>query len=210
MALDLSDLDPRVDPARLRLARAVHALLDVGAGPDADHLDPAALDAAAAAVEQAVALVSEATGRGPGEPREPRAPLSRYAEVLPHSALVGTVSAVAPESTWTFADGVLEVHATFGLLHEGPPGSVHGGFVALAFDDALGMTNVLSGLGGFTGRLTVRYRARSPLHETLRLRAWVDHHEGRRTVTRGELWHGATLCAEAEGLFVRTSFTHDT
>jgi len=210
VALDLSDLTQHVDPARLRLARAVRALLDVGAGPDADHADPAALDAAAAAVEEAVARVSAATGREPGEPRAPRAPLSRYAEVLPHSSLVGTVSAIAPDATWTFADGVLEVHATFGLLCEGPPGSVHGGFVALAFDDALGMTNVLSGLGGFTGRLTVRYRARTPLHEELVLRAWVDRHEGRRTVTRGELHHGDTLCAEAEGLFVRTSFTRDT
>lgn len=209
MALDVSDLDPSVDPARLRLARAVRALLDLGAGPDADHADPAALDAAAAAVEKAVARVRSATGRDPGAPRAPRAPLARYAEVLPHSSLVGSVSAVAPESTWTFTDGVLEVRATFGLLHEGPPGSVHGGFVALAFDDALGMTNVLSGLGGFTGRLTVRYRARTPLHAEVRLRAFVDHHEGRRTVTRGELWHDDTLCAEAEGLFVRTSFTHE-
>ena len=209
MALDVTDLDQHVDPARLRLARATRALLDLGAGPDADHADPAELDAAAAAVEEAVARVHAATGRAPGAPRAPREPLSRYAEVLPHSSLVGTVSAVAPESTWTFVDGVLEVRATFGLLHEGPPASVHGGFVALAFDDALGMTNVLSGHGGFTGRLTVRYRSRTPLHAELVLRAWVDRHEGRRTVTRAELWHGDVLCAEAEGLFVRASFTHD-
>ena len=48
-----------------------------------------------------------------------------------------------------------------------------------------------------------------PLHAELVLRAWVDRHEGRRTVTRAELWHGDVLCAEAEGLFVRASFTHD-
>ena len=46
--------------------------------------------------------------------------------------------------------------------YEGPPGYVHGGCVALAFDELLGMVNVLNGLGGLTGKLTVRYRRPDP------------------------------------------------
>ena len=49
--------------------------------------------------------------------------------------------------------------ATFGAAYEGPPGCVHGGFVAAAFDEVLGSTQSLSGEPGMTGRLTVNYRS---------------------------------------------------
>ena len=54
-----------------------------------------------------------------------------------------------------------------------------------------------------TARLTVHYRRPTPLFRDLTLRAAVDRVEGRRIMSRAELWDGDTLTAQADGLFVR-------
>jgi acyl-coenzyme A thioesterase PaaI-like protein len=97
----------------------------------------------------------------------------------------------------------------FGAAYEGPPGCVHGGFVAAAFDEVLGYAQSLTGNPGMTGTLTVRYRRPTPLHTELRFEAHVDRVEGRKIFALGTLHAGETLCAEAEGIFVsidRTRF----
>ena len=86
--------------------------------------------------------------------------------------------------------------------YAGPPGHVHGGIVAAAFDEVLGFVQCLTEQAGMTGTLTVRYRAPTPLHRELSFEAWVERIEGRKTIARGTLHCGTTLCAEAEGLFV--------
>jgi hypothetical protein len=43
---------------------------------------------------------------------------------------------------------------TFGSAYEGPPGCVHGGYVAAAFDEMLGFVQSLGGNPGMTARLT--------------------------------------------------------
>ena len=103
------------------------------------------------------------------------------------------------------ADGRLgvEAHGTFGAAYEGPPGYVHGGWIALAFDEMLGIANIAAGHPGMTARLTVHYRKPTPLFRELRFRAWVDRVEGRRIMSRAEVWDGDTLTAEADGLFVQ-------
>jgi acyl-CoA thioesterase FadM len=63
---------------------------------------------------------------------------------------------------------------------------------------------VINGLGGFTGTLTVIYRTPTPLGERLTMRAWYDRSERRKIFAKGTLHHGDTLCAEAEGIFVRS------
>jgi acyl-coenzyme A thioesterase PaaI-like protein len=92
--------------------------------------------------------------------------------------------------------------ATFGAAYEGPPGCVHGGYVAAAFDEVLGSTQSLSGSPGMTGRLTVSYRSPTPLETDLRFIGWLERVDGRKIFTRGELWADDRLCAEAEGLFI--------
>jgi len=103
----------------------------------------------------------------------------------------------------------LEVHddevsgtATFGSAYEGPPGCVHGGMVAAAFDELLGLVQMLGGNPGMTGRLTIHYRSPTPLHTELSLRGRIDRVEGRKTICSGEIYAGDRLCAQAEGLFV--------
>ena len=46
------------------------------------------------------------------------------------------------------------------------------------------------------------FRAITPVNAMLDVRAWLASDEGRKRLLRGEIRHGATLCAEAEGLFV--------
>jgi acyl-coenzyme A thioesterase PaaI-like protein len=95
-----------------------------------------------------------------------------------------------------------EAHARFGAAYEGPPGCVHGGWVAAAFDEVLGFVQSLAGSPGFTGTLTIRYRKPTPLHTDLRFEARVTGTERRKTFAEGRLYAGDLLTAEAEAIFI--------
>jgi acyl-coenzyme A thioesterase PaaI-like protein len=95
-----------------------------------------------------------------------------------------------------------EGRARFGAAYEGPPGCVHGGWVAAAFDEVLGFVQSLAGSPGFTGTLTVRYRKPTPLHTDLRFEATVTGTERRKTFAEGRLYAGELLTAEAEAIFI--------
>ena len=122
------------------------------------------------------------------------------------SPLIGMANPVAPPLEMTMSAAGVEGRATFGTAHEGPPGHVHGGMVAAAFDEVLGMAQSLTGQPGMTGTLTVRYRRPTPLHRELRLAARVDRVDGRKIYASGTLHDGGTLCAEAEAVFVSVDF----
>jgi acyl-coenzyme A thioesterase PaaI-like protein len=123
-----------------------------------------------------------------------------------HSPMLGRANPLAPPiDLWT--DGqVLRGRATFEAAYEGPPGCVHGGYVAAAFDEVLGSTQSLGGRPGMTGRLTVHYRSPTPLRTELTFSARVVDVTGRKTLTHGTLHAGDRLCAEAEGLFIAIDF----
>jgi acyl-coenzyme A thioesterase PaaI-like protein len=91
---------------------------------------------------------------------------------------------------------------TFGSAYEGPPGCVHGGFVAAAFDEVLGFVQSLGGNPGMTARLTIHYRRPTPLHTELRFEGDLVRVEGRKIYTEARVWAAGELTAEAEGLFV--------
>ena len=80
---------------------------------------------------------------------------------------------------------------------------MHGGWVACTFDEILGIANIVAGNPGMTARLTVHYRKPTPLFRELPCGRWVDRVEGRRIMSRAEMYDGDTLTAEAEGLFVQ-------
>jgi acyl-coenzyme A thioesterase PaaI-like protein len=119
------------------------------------------------------------------------------------SPMIGLANPLAPPITIGKKDET-HAHATavFGSAYEGPPGSVHGGFVAAAFDEVLGFVQSLSGAGGMTGTLTIRYRKPTPLHTPLLFEAELTRVEGRKIFTRATLEAEGTLCAEAEGIFI--------
>jgi len=118
------------------------------------------------------------------------------------SPLIGLSNPLSPPMTLEARAGRVHGEVRFGSAYEGPPGHVHGGFVAAAFDEVLGFTQSLTGNPGMTASLTVRYRRPTPLHVTLRFEAVVDRVEGRKIFASGRVLAGETVTAEAEALFI--------
>ncbi len=121
------------------------------------------------------------------------------------SPLIGQANPLAPPIVLEADPDGVRVHgrAVFGAAYEGPPGCVHGGLVAAAFDEVLGFANSLSGHPGMTGTLTIRYRHPTPLRTELVFEARLDRVQGRKIFTSGELHAGDVRCAEAEGIFIK-------
>lgn len=119
-----------------------------------------------------------------------------------HSPMLGQANPLAPPIQLRLDGDRIRGIATFGPAYEGPPGCVHGGYIAAAFDEVLGSTQSLSGSPGMTGRLTVHYRKPTPLQTELQFEGWIESVDGRKILTKGELRAGDVLCAEAEGLFI--------
>lgn len=107
-----------------------------------------------------------------------------------------------PLNIWIEGD-VAHGRATLGWVYEGPPGSVHGGYVAALFDQFMGMAQAIGGQPGMTGTLKIRYRRRTPLNTELRLLARVTGIEGRKTLVHATLHADEVLTAECEGVFVQ-------
>jgi acyl-coenzyme A thioesterase PaaI-like protein len=143
--------------------------------------------------------IYEGFGESPLAGRDPAA-------FFDHSPMLGRANPLAPPIELWEDGGVMLGRVTFGSAYEGPPGCVHGGYVAAAFDEVLGSTQSLAGRPGMTGRLTVHYRSPTPLHTELRFEANVTDVSGRKTLTHGTLHAGDRLCAEAEALFIAIDF----
>jgi acyl-coenzyme A thioesterase PaaI-like protein len=97
----------------------------------------------------------------------------------------------------------LSARVRFGPQYEGPPGCVHGGYLAAAFDEVAGLAQAMVSVFAMTVRLTVNYRSPAPLETELAIRAWVDRVDGRKVYGRCELHAGERLCCDAEILFIR-------
>ncbi|MEY3679647.1 MAG: PaaI family thioesterase [Ilumatobacteraceae bacterium] len=119
-----------------------------------------------------------------------------------HSPVTGPLNAVA--SVVSLSSSATEVVAdvVYGDAYEGPPGHLHGGFVAAIFDEVLGFAQALSGAPGMTGKLEITYRSPTPLHTPLRVVGRFERIDGRKIFTTGTIHAGDRLCAEAKGLFI--------
>ena len=127
------------------------------------------------------------------------------ATVHTYSPALGEANPSAPEVELEVTDD-LEVRGTvrFSAIHNGPPwNTCHGGVVALVYDDIVGLAAMVGAGGGMTARLTVNYRRPTPLFEPITFRAWLEEHEDRKFLARGEMRHEGTLLSEADGLFIR-------
>lgn len=183
--------------ARAELAQDLRVLIE------ATMTTPAASDADLRRAAASVRTISAAL-LGDVERSSPAGYTPRtHGDYLPRSPIVGEASPMSPRIDWEIVDGHCLATGTFAAQYEGPPGYVHGGMIALAFDEMLGIVNIANGCPGMTGTLTVKYRRPTPLYREVRFDAWVERIEGRRIRSRAELWAGDTLCAEAEGLFVQ-------
>jgi len=144
-------------------------------------------------------------------PRNPRyegfaesSPAGDVGAFFDQSPIIGRANPLAPPlSLEAVGDGTrVRGHARFGAPYEGPPGCVHGGWVAAAFDEVLGFAQSLTGTPGMTGTLTIRYRRPTPLETDLHFEARVERSEGRKRFVQGTVTAAGQLTAEAEGIFV--------
>jgi acyl-coenzyme A thioesterase PaaI-like protein len=119
-----------------------------------------------------------------------------------HSPLIGLANPLSPPVVIRVEDDHIDGRVSFGAAYEGPPGCVHGGYIAAAFDEVLGSAQSLGGRPGMTGTLTIRYRSPTPLHTPLRFEARVTGVDGRKIFTTGRCFADDVLTAEAEGIFI--------
>ncbi len=145
---------------------------------------------------------------------EPHARTSRYegtggiqlggdnSVILESHPMMGPSNAIAPPMVITREASRARGTVTYTHQYEGPPGRVHGGFIAAAFDQVVGAAAALSGQVFFTGTLSVTFLAPTPLHEPLVYEATLDRVEDRRLHASGRLLSDGKVTAEAEGIFV--------
>lgn len=117
--------------------------------------------------------------------------------------LAGWSNPLAPPIKSWVEDDVAHATCKCGWAYEGPPGSIHGGYVAAIFDQFLGMAQMLGGQPGMTAYLHVNYHNRTPLNTELTLEGKLVKVEGRKTIMRGEMYADGVMTASAEGLFVQ-------
>ena len=122
---------------------------------------------------------------------------------MPYSPVTGRRNPLAPAiKMWVDADEVIG-QAMFSASYAGPPDSVHGGIIAAVFDELLSMANIVNGVAGFTGSLTIKYHQPTPINQIIDLHARCIRVDGRKVISQGEMLANGQVTARAEGLFVK-------
>jgi acyl-coenzyme A thioesterase PaaI-like protein len=123
--------------------------------------------------------------------------------VMPYSPISGKRNPIAPPmKLWKAGANEVRGEAIFSPTYAGPPNAVHGGIIAAVFDEILAMANVISGRAGFTGTLTIKYHAKTPLNTPIELWGINVRRDGRKQISRGEMRVDGKVTATAEGLFI--------
>jgi hypothetical protein len=88
---------------------------------------------------------------------------------LDHATDIGAFNPCFPEYHFDQFDAeTASGRVAFPLVYEGPPGLVHGGFLAVFFDCVMQHQNCLAGLAGKTRSLKVTFRRPTPVLADLR------------------------------------------
>jgi len=165
-------------------------------------------------VAEAVEALNRRLAEAAGPDKRPRGRpeiSSEPQEFFPTSPVIGLANPLAPPVRIRVVEGVdgdyrrIVGTVNFDYAYQGPPTCVHGGVIAETFDEVLGAANLVAGHPGMTGTLTVRYRKPTPLRTELRLEARCQRREGRKIFSWAGIYHGDTLTAEADGLFIEVA-----
>jgi acyl-coenzyme A thioesterase PaaI-like protein len=163
----------------------------------------AASDASDQESEEIASLLDQVRDRVERHAEASRYPLGERlggsAGLFVNHPVIGSLNPCAPPLT-VVPDGPLLVGtATYGTPFEGPPGCVHGGHIAAAFDSMVVMTAGINGLAGFTRSLTIHYRRPAPLGVPLVYEGQVESTRDRSTIVGVVLRHNDLVCAECTG-----------
>jgi acyl-coenzyme A thioesterase PaaI-like protein len=100
-----------------------------------------------------------------------------------------------------------------GAAFEGAPGRAHGGIVAAVFDDTMGLVLKMIATPAYTGELTVRYLAPTPVGQELEFRARLANRDGRKLYMEAEAFDvgspkGRRQVASARAVFIAVDLFH--
>lgn len=161
------------------------------------------LEAEEGAVDELLAVLQGAEERlaalAPPEPL-PRVGADVAADgrvYLDHSRDIGAFNPCFPEYSITVEGDRATGRVSFPVAYEGPPGLVHGGFLAVFFDCVLQQLNCDLGQAGKTAELSLKFRRPTPLLTPLVVHAERTIDRG-RIDSRAHLERDGTVLCEAE------------
>lgn len=184
-----SPLAPEIAEARARLGAAVRRLGHTIAG---HHISADEADATAVALAE----LSDRLAAGERRDRVTERPTGDWGPAPADGAQmysfderpVSGRSAPLGFDVDVFRDGQEAVgKVTLGKAHEGAPARSHGGIVSALFDDLFGFVLTIEQQPAFTGELTIRYEAPTPIDEPLECRVRLTERDGRKLHMTGEL-----------------------
>jgi acyl-coenzyme A thioesterase PaaI-like protein len=101
-----------------------------------------------------------------------------------------------------------EAYFAFDARHQGAPGIVHGGLVAAALDEAVGLLATWYAFPAVTARIFVRFRRPVPINTELMIRATLDDARGRRLHVDGVISDGDEALAECRAALLHVPLEH--
>ena len=198
---DISSQEATYWQARQRLASATRALNEKLVSTD---IDPELAAALTEKIEGLTAELSQAQQVSGLVDMAKRGQRGTIDDVMGELVSVGGRShPCSPELLWQEALNRITGTVRFSQAFEGPPGHVHGGWVAGVLDHLMGMTHVRTGHPGMTGGLSVRYLKPTPLNQRIGVSAQATELDDKRTEVKAEMRFGETTTAKAEAIFVR-------
>jgi acyl-coenzyme A thioesterase PaaI-like protein len=181
------------------LRRLMDAAVVTSADDDELHAAIEAIDAVAIALEGADGELLRSAMPWPPPEKMQRGDRA-------HNPVIGAANPLSPPmAIRVLDDNSVVSEITMRPIHEGPPGAVHGGWVASLLDQLLGIANTVANVGGVTAELTVRYRKATPYGVPLTIRARTDSADGRKIFASGEIVADGVVTADATGVFIRPS-----
>jgi acyl-coenzyme A thioesterase PaaI-like protein len=182
-----------------RLAEAVRRLT---AAVVTTRRSPGDLAEAASTVEALAERLSVGAGSGRFDGLTPGPDGANPFPMATHPVLGAGNPRAPPVVVEAAGEEVVRATARYGAAHEGLPGRVHGGFVAMAFDTLLGFAAALRGHAGVTGALSLTFLRPTRLGAELVYEAWPHALDGRKLTARGRLLADGETTVEAEAVFV--------
>jgi hypothetical protein len=124
---------------------------------------------------------------------------------LDHATDIGAFNPCFPEYRFDHVDAeTASGQVTFPLVYEGPPGLVHGGFLAVFFDCVIQHQNCLTGLSGKTRSLQLTFRRPTPVLTDLRFDIARSEADRGITSTARLLLDDEVLCVGEVNTLART------
>lgn len=187
--------------AKHALAQRIRELVELTAQLDSDSTSPECflqLMVASGKVQKLLANAPRLREPGPeftfgpgNDPLVERGPVS------------GLSNPFSPALTMSATSGdTVRASGSFSVVHQGPPGMVHGGVLLMVFDEVLAFGQRTSGQIGMTGTVTVKLLGSVPINTRVDFDAGTDRVEGRKKFVWARASVGGQVAAEATAICI--------